>query len=136
LAREKIHDVVDMDKIEPESVQIVEKWDASGGEAKSDSPKTYKVVYSLPIAVSPTWQAMFQKPDPTRSGTVHQVGFTFSANGREVEAELRGEPSPELLLVLKSYAKRANKRWAPYREKVLDNKQEEERILNILKDAR
>ena len=52
------------------------------------------------------------------------------------ERERRGEPSPELLYVLRSYVKRANERWVPYRENVLKNRDEEQRILKALKDAR
>lgn len=129
MAQEELHGVVDVEKIEPKSVRIVEERD----KATPDSPKKYKVVYSLPIAVSHTWQAMFQKPDPIRSGAVHQLSFTFSDDGKEVEAALSSEPSSELLLVLKSYAKRANDLWAPYREKALKNRPEEEKILKTLK---
>jgi hypothetical protein len=132
---EELHDSVDVEQIKPKSVRIVEDWSDSSAEAKPASPKKYTVVYSLPIAVSPTWQAMFQKPDPTRSGVVHQVSCTFSADGTEIEATVKGEPSPELLLVLKSYANRANKRWGPYKEKVLQNRSEEDRILKALKEA-
>lgn len=141
MAREELHDVVDIDKIELKSVRIVEKWDEPAEEPETDSPtkrpgKKFEVTYTLPIAVSRTWQAMFQKPDPTRSGVVHQVEFSFSDDGKEVEAALRGGPSPELLFVLKSYAKRANERWGPYKERVLKNRSEEERILKALKEAR
>ena len=134
MAHEDLHDVVDVDRIEPKAVHIVEKWDEAA-TAQADSSKEYKVIYSLPIAVSQMWQAMFQKPDPMRSGFVHQVVFAFSEDEREVEATLRSEPSPELLLVLKNYAKRANDRWVPYKEKVLANRAEEERILNKLKGS-
>ena len=136
MAHEELHEVVDIDKIEPKSVRIVEKWAEPTDGPETDSAKKpgkkFEVVYTLPIAVSRTWQAMFQKPDPTRSGVVHQVEFSFSGDGREVEATLRGEPSPELLFVLKSYAKRANDRWGPYKERVLNNRSEEERILKAL----
>jgi hypothetical protein len=139
MAREELHDVVDIDKIEPKSVRIVEKWDEPAGEPETDSPKKpgkkFGVTYTLPIAVSRTWQAMFQKPDPTRSGVVHQVEFSFSHDGKEVRATQRGEPSPELLLVLKSYAKRANDRWGPYKERRLNSRSEEEKILKALQEA-
>jgi len=136
LTQEELHDVVDIEKIEPKSVHMVEEWDKTSSEEKPGAKRKYEVVYSFPIAVSRTWQAMFQKPDPTRSGLVHQISFTFSEDGREVEASLRGEPSPELLYVLRSYVKRANERWVPYRENVLKNRDEEQRILKALKDAR
>jgi hypothetical protein len=136
LSKEELHGIVDVDEIEPKSVHIVEEWgELAEVSAKPGKLKKYKVVYSLPIAVSPTWQAMFQKPDPTRSGMVHQVSCKFSDDGREVEATVKGEPSPELLLVMKSYANRANSRWEPYKEKVLNNTAEEEIILKALKEA-
>jgi hypothetical protein len=135
LSKEELHDIVDIEKIASKSVHIVEDWGELADNTKPDSLKKYKVVYSLPIAVSSTWQAMFQKPDPTTSGVVHQVSCTFSGDGREVEATVKGEPSPELLLVMKSYANRANKRWEPYKEKVLNNSSEEDRILKALKEA-
>jgi len=135
LAHEELHDIIDIDKIESKAVHIVVEWDEAAA-VRADSPKQRKVTYDLPIAVSKTWQAMFQKPDPTRSGATHQVSFEFSDDGREVEATVKGEPSPELLLVLKDYAKRANKRWAPYKEKVLANRAEEKRILESLKESK
>ncbi len=133
MSHEDLHDIVDIDKIELKTVHIVDQWDEAAADAGSD--KKYKVIYALPIAVSQTWQAMFQKPDPTRSGAFHQISFEFSENGHMVEATLPSEPSPELLLVLKSYASRANARWAPYKEKTLSNRAEEERILKTLKDG-
>ena len=137
MPREELHDVVDVDKIEPKSVRTVEKWDEPEADSPPQKPgKNFEVVYTLPIAVSRTWQAMFQKPDPTRSGVVHQVAFSFSDDGKEVEAALRGEPSPELLFVLKNYARRANERWDPYKERVVNNRSEEERILKALKEPR
>ena len=135
MSKEELHEIVEVDEIEPKSVQIMEDWGEFAGEAKPDSVKKYKVVYSLPIAVSPTWQTMFQKPDPTRSGVVHQVSCKFSDDGREIEATVKGKPSPELLLVMRSYANRANKRWGPYKEKILNNSAEEDRILKALKEA-
>ena len=135
MAHEDLHDVVDISKIEPKAAHIVEQWDEAAA-VRGDSPKQYKVIYALPIAVSKTWQAMFQKPDPTRSGAFHQISFEFSENGQVVEATLSGEPSPELLLVLKDYAKRANKRWTPYKEKILANRAEEQRILELLKESK
>ena len=132
MAHEYLHDVVDISKIESKAVHIVVEWDEAAA-VRADSPKQRKVTYDLPIAVSKTWQAMFQKPDPTRSGATHQVSFEFSDDGREVAATVKGDPSPELLLVLKTYATRANKRWAPYKEKVLANRPEEQRIFKTLK---
>ena len=136
MPKEELHGIVEVEEIEPKSVHIMEDWGEFAGEAKPDSVKKYKVVYSLPIAVSSTWQAMFQKPDPTRSGVVHQVSCEFSDDGREIEAIVRGEPSPELLLVMRSYANRANKRWGSYKENVLNNSTEENRILKALKEAK
>ena len=136
MSREELHDVVDVDKIEPKSVRIVENWDEPETGSPQRPGKNFEVTYTLPIAVSRTWQAMFQKPDPTRSGVVHQVAFRFSDDGKEVDATLRGEPSPELLFVLKNYARRANDRWGPYKERVVNNRSEEERILKALKEPR
>jgi len=135
LTHEDLHDVVDIDKIEPKAVHSVVEWDEAAA-VRGDSPKQCKVTYDLPIAVSKTWRAMFQKPDPTRSGATHQVSFEFSDDGREVAATVKGDPSPELLLVLKTYATHANKRWAPYKEKVLGNRAEEQRILESLKESK
>ena len=134
MPHEELHDVVDVDKIEPKSVHIVDTWDEPETDLPQKPGKNFEVTYTLPIAVSRTWQAMFQKPDPTRSGVVHQVAFSFSDDGKEVEAALRGEPSPELLFVLKNYARRANERWGPYKERVASNHPEEERILKALKE--
>jgi len=131
MANEDLHEVVDIEKIEPKSVRIREE---GGGGFEGESRKAYIVTYSLPIAVSKTWQEMFQRPDP-RSGVVHQVQFTFSDDGREVHAKLANEPAPELLVVLQKYAERANARWAPYRKNAVANRSEEERILNKLKES-
>ena len=134
MATEELHDVVDIEKIEPKSVNIKVNWDEDSSRQQPGSKKTYTVTYSLPISVSSDWQAMFQKPDP-RSGVVHQVYFTFSEDGEEVTATLQTEPAPDLILVLKKYTERANERWRTYREKILANRDEEERILKLLKEA-
>lgn len=119
MAKEELHDVVDIGKIEPVSVRINERWDTGPGSVRTGPPKTYTVTYRLPIAVSEEWQYMFQKPDPM-SGVVHQVAFDFSKDGTEVNATLDNEPAPELLLVLKEYAKRANRRWEEHRKTIED----------------
>ncbi len=139
MAHEELHDVVDVDKIEPKSVHIVVDWGAHEAAEPDSSKKRggmYKITYTLPISISRAWQDMFQKPDPRRSGVVHQISFAFSDDGEEVEATVKGEPSPELLFVLKSYARRANERWGPYKEGVIKNRPEEERILKALKEAK
>jgi hypothetical protein len=115
-------------------VNIKVNWDEDSSGEQPGSKKTYAVTYTLPISVSSVWQEMFQKPDP-RSGVVHQVFFTFSEDGEKVTATLQTEPAPDLILVLKNYVKRANERWKNYREKVLANRPEEERILNLMKEA-
>ena len=134
MANEDLHEVVDIEKIEPKSVHIEEKGGGASADEGSGSRKTYTVTYSLPIPVSKTWQDMFQMPDP-RSGVVHQVHFTFSEDGTEVYAALGNEPAPELMIVLRKYAERANARWKPYREKALAIRPEEERILKKLKES-
>jgi hypothetical protein len=77
---------------------------------------------------------MFQKPD-MMSGVVHQVNFEFSEDGTEVSATLESEPAPELLLVLKKYAERANKRWETHKKSMVENLSKEESILKRLKDS-
>jgi hypothetical protein len=134
MANEEFHEVVDVEKIEPKSVHIEEAGGGAFADAGLGPQKRYTVTYSLPIAVSQTWQKMFQMPDP-RSGVVHQVQFVFSEDGREVRATLENEPAPELLIVLKKYAERANDRWLSYREKAVANRPEEERILKKLKES-
>ena len=74
---------------------------------------------------------MFQKPDEM-SGVVHQVSFEFSEDGAEVYATLPSEPSPELILVLKRYALRANKRWLEHMKAAESKPSEEARILKRL----
>jgi len=131
MAEEELHDIVDIDKVEPKSVHIRDNWEDDFSQGK----KKYTITYSLPIKVSKTWQYMFQRPDP-RSGVVHQISFTFSEDGKEVSTTLDNEPAPELLLVLKSYVDRANRRWQAYKEGAVENISEEERLLRKLKEQK
>jgi hypothetical protein len=108
MAEEELHDIVDIDEVEPKSVYIRNNWEDESSPGSSASGKKYTITYRLPIKVSKTWQYMFQRPDP-RSGVVHQISFTFSENGKEVSTTLDSEPAPELLLVLKNYVDRANR---------------------------
>ena len=132
MAGGELHDIVDIEKVVVKSVNIREKLEDESLWGRSAPDKAYVVTYSLPIAVSKEWQYMFQRPDP-RSGVVHTVSFAFSDDGKEISATLESEPAPELLLVLKKYAERANTRWQEYRETALQNVSEEERILKRLK---
>lgn len=132
MANEKLHDIVDPEQIEPKSVDITDSWEEAEARGKDTPIKFYTITYSLPIKVSKTWQYMFQKPDEM-SGVVHQVHFEFSEDGAEVYATLESEPSPELILVLKRYALRANKRWLEHMKAAEDRPSEEEKILRKLK---
>lgn len=132
MANEKLHDIVDPEQIEPKSVDITDSWEEAEARGKDTPIKFYTITYSLPIKVSKTWQYMFQRPDEM-SGVVHQVHFEFSEDGTEVYATLESEPSPELILVLKRYALRANKRWLEHMKAAEDRPSEEEKILRKLK---
>ncbi len=110
MANEKLHDIVDPEQIEPKSVDITDSWEEAEARGKDTPVKFYTITYSLPIKVSKTWQYMFQRPDEM-SGVVHQVNFEFSEDGRHVHTTLESEPSTELIIVLRKYAERANKRW-------------------------
>lgn len=132
MAGEDYHDVVDLDRIEPESVDITDSWEEAEARGAVNPVRFYTVTYTLPIKVSKTWQYMFQRPDEM-SGVVHQVSFEFSEDGGEVFATLESEPAPELILVLKRYAERANKRWVEFRKAVAEKPSDEERILRKLK---
>ncbi len=114
MTKEELHDAVDIEMIEPESVRITENWEEAEAGAKPAPPRLYTVTYSLPIRVSKTWQYMFQRPDEM-SGVAHLVNFEFSEDARHVHTTLESEPSPELILVLRKYADRANKRWEEHR---------------------
>lgn len=131
MAGEELHDIVNIDDVEPKSVHIRNNWE----DESSPGKKKYTITYSLPIKVSKTWQHMFQRPDP-RSGVVHQISFRFSEDGKEVSTTLDSEPAPELLLVLKNYVDRANKRWQEYKAAAVENVSEEERLLRKLKDQK
>jgi len=132
MAGEDYHDVVDLDRIEPESVDITDSWEEAEARGVVNPVRFYTVTYTLPIKVSKTWQYMFQRPDEM-SGVVHQVSFEFSEDGGEVFATLESEPAPELILVLKRYAERANKRWVEFKKAVAEKPSEEERLLRKLK---
>ena len=98
MTSEDLHDIVDIDKIEPKSVRIEEKWSEESAAEQPGSRKTYTVTYGLPIPVSETWQYMFQRPGPM-SGVVHRVDFEFSEDGTEVSTVVEREPGPELLII-------------------------------------
>ena len=132
MAEEELHDIVDIEEVEPKSVHIRNNWEDESSPGSSASGRRYTITYSLPIKVSKTWQYMFQRPDP-RSGVVHQISFTFSEDGKEVSTTLDNEPAPELLLVLKNYVDRANRRWQAYKEGAVESVSEEERLLRKLK---
>ena len=132
MAKEELHDIVDIEKIEPESVDISDSWEEAEARGKATPVRLYTITYSLPIRVSKTWQYMFQKPDEM-SGVVHQVAFEFSEDGTEVYCTLESEPSPELILVLRRYALRANKRWLEHLKAAENKPSEEERLLKKLK---
>ena len=131
MGEEEFHDIVDIEEVEPKSVHIRNNWEDESSLGK----KKYTITYSLPIKVSKTWQYMFQRPDP-RSGVVHQISFTFSEDGKEVSTTLDNEPAPELLLVLKNYVDRANRRWRVYKEAAVEDVSDEERLLRKLKEQR
>jgi len=131
MAREDIHDSVDVEKIEPKRVHIREIPDEAGAGTR----KSYTVIYSLPMKVSKTWQDMFQWPDPT-SGVVHQLRFEFSEDATEISITLKNEPPPEMILVLRRYAERANKWWELYREAMIKHPEDEKRILKKLRESR
>jgi len=135
MTSEELHDIVDIDKIEPKSVRIEEKWSEESAAEQPGSRKTYTVTYSLPIPVSETWQYMFQRPGPM-SGVVHRVDFEFSEDGTEVSTVVEREPGPELLRALKQYVKRANERWQGHKEAIAHEPSEEEKILRKLKEPR
>ena len=126
------HDVVDIEKIEPKSVDITDSWEAAEARGLPKAVRFYTVTYSLPVKVSKTWQYMFQRPDEM-SGVVHQVSFEFSEDGGEVFATLESEPAPELILVLKRYAQRANRRWEEFKSATAEKPSEEKRLLDKLK---
>jgi hypothetical protein len=132
MANEELHDIVDIEKIEPVSVRISDSWEEAEARGQTIPVRLYTITYSLPIEVSKTWQYMFQKPDEM-SGVVHQVSFEFSEDGDEVCCTLESEPSPELILVLKRYALRANKRWLEHLKAIEDKPSEEERLLRKLR---
>ncbi len=132
MANEELHDIVDPEQIEPKSVDITDSWEEADTRGKAAPTRFYTITYTLPIKVSKTWQYMFQKPDEM-SGVVHQVHFEFSKDGREVFTTLASEPSPELILVLKRYALRANKRWLDHLKAAESRPSEEARILERLK---
>jgi len=132
MAKEELHDIVDTEKIEAVSVKISDSWEEAEARGKMTPVRLYTITYSLPIKVSKTWQYMFQKPDEM-SGVVHQISFEFSEDGGEVYCTLESEPSPELILVLKRYALRANKRWLEYLKAAENRPSEEERLLKKLK---
>lgn len=132
MANEELHDIVDIEKIEPVSVHISDSWEEAEARGQTTPVRFYTITYSLPIEVSKTWQYMFQKPDEM-SGVVHQVAFEFSEDGDEVYCTLESEPSPELILVLKRYALRANKRWLEHTKAMEDKPSEEERLLKKLR---
>ncbi len=133
MAQEELHGPVDIHNIVPTSVRIDERWEDIARGRKPGSGRTYTVTYSLPIKVSKTWQYLFQIPDEM-SGVVHQVDFSFSKDGTEVLAVLPGEPAPELLLVLKRYAERANRRWEEAKQIITQNMAEEENLLKKLRE--
>ena len=56
MADEDLHEVVDVEKIEPVSVHIEERGSGALADAGLEPRKRYTVTYSLPIAVSPAWQ--------------------------------------------------------------------------------
>jgi hypothetical protein len=133
MATEELHDIVDIEKIEPASVDITDSREEAEARGRPTPVRLYTITYSLPIRVSKTWQYMFQKPDEM-SGVVHQVSFEFSEDGTEVFCTLESEPAPELILVLKRYALRANKRWLEHLKGAeTAGPSEEERLLNKLK---
>lgn len=132
MATEELHDIVDIEKIEPVSVDITDSWEDARARERPTPARLYTITYGLPIKVSKTWQYMFQRPDEM-SGTVHQVSFEFSEDGAEVYCTLESEPSPELILVLKRYAQRANNRWLEHLKAVEDKPSEEERLLKKLR---
>jgi hypothetical protein len=137
MANEELHDIVDIEKIEPVSVDISDGWEEAEARGKTTPVRLYTITYSLPIRVSKTWQYMFQKPDEM-SGVVHQVAFEFSEDGDEAYCTLESEPSPELIFVLTRYALRANKRWLEHLKAAEgkpseDKPSEEERLLKKLK---
>jgi hypothetical protein len=132
MEKEELHDIVDIEKIEPVSVDISDSWEEAEARGKMLPVRLYTITYSMPIKVSKTWQYMFQKPDEM-SGVVHQVAFEFSEDGGEVYCTLESEPSPELILVLQRYALRANKRWLEHLKAVEGMPSEEERLLKKLK---
>ena len=134
MPHEELHGPVDIEKIEPISVRIDEDWEDVARGRQSGTGRTYTVTYSLPIQVCKTWQYMFQIPD-AMSGVVHQVDFSFSEDGTKVMAILPNEPAPELLLVLRRYVERANRRWHEAREIVIENMSEEEQILKKLQGS-
>ena len=134
MANEKLHDIVEIEKIEPKSVDITDSWEDAEAKGKATPTRLYTITYTLPITVSKTWQYMFQKPDQM-SGVVHQVSFEFSEDGTEVYATLESEPSPELILVLRRYALRANKRWLEHMKAAEGKPSEEARILKRLQDG-
>lgn len=133
MQREELHGPVDIQKIEPTSVRIEERWEDIARGREPGSGRTYRVTYSLPIKVSKTWQYMFQIPDEM-SGVVHQVDFSFSKDGTEVLAVLPSEPAPELILVLKRYAERANRRWEQAKQIITQNMAEEQSLLKKLRE--
>lgn len=137
MANEELHDIVEIEKIEPVSVDISDSWEEAKARGKTTPVRLYTITYSLPIKTSKTWQYMFQKPDEM-SGVVHQVTFGFSEDGDEVYCTLESEPAPELIFVLKRYALRANKRWLEHLKAAEskpseDAPSEEERLLKKLK---
>ena len=132
MANEELHDIIDIEKIEPVSVDISDSWEEAQARGKMLPARLYTITYSLPIKVSKTWQYMFQRPDEM-SGVVHQVAFEFSEDGCEVYCTLESEPSPELILVLKRYALRANKRWLEHLKAAEAKPSEEDRLLKKLK---
>jgi hypothetical protein len=134
MSHEELHGSVDIEKIEPVSVRIDEDWEGVARGRPGGSSRTYTVTYSLPIKVCKTWQYMFHVPDEM-SGVVHQVDFSFSEDGTEVIAVLPNEPAPELVLVLKRYVERANRRWEHAREILNKNFSEEEEILKKLRQS-
>ena len=134
MPHEELHGPVDIEKIEPVSVHIDENWEDVARGRPAGSSRRYTVTYRLPIKVCKTWQYMFQIPDEM-SGVVHQVDFSFSKDGAEVIAVLPNEPAPELLLVLKKYVERANRRWEHAKEIMVKNMSEEEEILKKLKKS-
>ena len=135
MTNEEQHDIVDVEKIEPKSVQIEHRLTEGPGANQAGMKKAYRVTYSLPIPVSETWQYMFQRPGPM-SGIMHRVDFEFSEDGIEVSTLVEREPGPELLRALKQYVKRANERWLEHKEATAHGPTEEEKILRKLRESK